>query len=283
MATQRDDRIFLVTRIVSLIIIPFLVLAFLILYFFPEQSGRRFAWAIRPNVMAAYVGAGYIGGAYLFVCVLTGRRWHRVAAGFPAVTAFTLAMLLITYLHWSRYYLDHFPFLLWLGLYIVTPVLVPLLWLNNRRTDPGTAEERDAVVPGSFRLAVRAFGVAMALVVVAGFVFPSLLVEFWPWRLSSLTARLLAGWGALLAVSNIYVSFEPRWSAWRIGVESIALWHGLFLIAAVINRQDFDGGSLLNWYVLSVVAILIFMAGAYAMMEMRCRRSPAKPRDASKP
>ncbi len=283
MATPRDDRIFPITRIVSAIIIPFLVLAFLILYFFPGQSGQRFAWAIRPNVMAAYVGAGYIGGAYLFTRVLVGRRWHRVAAGFPAVTAFTISMLLITWLHWSRYYLDHFPFLLWLGLYIVTPVLVPVLWLRNRVTDPGLPENRDAVVPAPFRLAVRAFGVAMTFIVIAGFLYPTLLVEFWPWPLSSLTARLLAGWGALLAVSNIYISFEPRWSAWRIGVESIALWHGLFLIAAVANTQDFDGGSLLNWYVLSVAAILVFMTVAYVMMEMRCRQRPAEARNAVRP
>ena len=273
METVKNDAIYPSTRIVAAILIPFLVLAFVILYFFPEDSGERFAWRIWPPVMAAYVGAGYLGGAYLFLRALFGRRWHRVAAGFPAVTVFAICMLLITYLHWNRYYVDHFPFQLWLGLYIVAPVLVPVLWLRNRMTDPEAPEPNDMLVPKWFRWLVFLFGLMMSLIVILGFVYPSALMDFWPWQLSELTARLLAGWGALLAVANIYISFEPRWSAWRIGVESIALWHALFLVAAVIHREDFTGSGLFNWYALAVLGILLFMVAAYLFMERAIRRA----------
>lgn len=270
MAASRDDRILLITRIAAALIIPFLVLAFLVLYFVPDQSGERFAWRIDPPVMAAYVGAGYIGGAYLFVHVLFGRSWHRVAAGFPAVTAFTVSMLLVTWLHWNRYSLDHLPFQLWFGLYLVTPILVPALWVLNRRRDPGTAQGCDPSVPGAVRALVGAFGAGLGLMVVAGFVDPRLLMSFWPWPLTDLTGHLLAGWGALLAVSNVYVAFEPRWSAWRVGVQSIALWHVLYLMAAIMHPEDFTRG-LLNWHVLSVTVILIAMLCLYVAMERRQR------------
>lgn len=277
MAATRDDRILPATRIAAALIIPFLVLAFLILYFVPDQSGERFAWRIDPPVMAAYVGAGYIGGAYLFVHVLFGRSWHRVAAGFPAVTAFTVSMLLVTWLHWNRYSVDHFPFQLWFGLYLVTPILVPALWALNRGRDPGTAQDDDPAVPRAVRTLVGVFGVGLGLIVVASFVEPRLLISFWPWPLTELTAHLLAGWGALLAVSNLYVAFEPRWSAWRIGVQSIALWHILYLAAAIMHPQDFTQG-LLNWHVLSVTAILVAMMGLYMTMERRIRtRSSPRP------
>ena len=62
MDPTKDDRIFLSTRIISAIVIPFLLLAFLILYFFPQLSGERFAWQIQPNLMALYIGSGYLGG-----------------------------------------------------------------------------------------------------------------------------------------------------------------------------------------------------------------------------
>ncbi len=116
----------------------------------------------------------------------------------------------------------------------------------------------------------------MAAVVVTGFVAPASLIAFWPWDLTELSARLLAGWGALLAVANIYISFERRWSAWRIGVESIALWHILFLVAAVANPEDFKGGTLANWYIAIVALILVVVTGAYTLMERTRRRTTAK-------
>jgi hypothetical protein len=49
---------------------------------------------------AAYMRAGYLGGAYLSFRVARNDPWHRVAAGFPAIAAFTWAILLVTLLHW---------------------------------------------------------------------------------------------------------------------------------------------------------------------------------------
>ena len=41
--STQDDRILLQTRLVLIVVVPFLLLAFLILYFFPDLSGERFA------------------------------------------------------------------------------------------------------------------------------------------------------------------------------------------------------------------------------------------------
>lgn len=269
---ERDDRILLSTRIIAAIVIPFLLLAFAILFFFPESSAQRFAWQVQPNLTAAYIGAGYLGGAYLFVYTLFSRRWHRVAVGFPAVATFTVFMLLATLLHWSRFDLSHFPFQLWLGLYILTPFLVPWLWLHNRRTASLAPEPDDVVVPARVRLAVRGLGAVLLLIAVAGFILPTLLVQIWPWSLSLLTARLLAGWGALLGVANLVVAGEIRWSGWRVGMVSIALWHVLFLISATINYQEFNGARFFNWYTLSILGILALMSAVYVIMEIRRSR-----------
>jgi hypothetical protein len=272
----RDDRILPVTRAVALGVIPFLVLAFIILYLFPQFSGERFAWQIKPSLMAVYMGAGYLGGAYLFLQTVVGRRWHRVAAGFPAVSAFTVTMLLATGLHWSRFDVTHFPFQLWLGLYVVTPILVPWLWWHNRPTDPGTAEPGDVAVPNGIRWAVRGLGAGMAFMAVIGFIAPQLLINLWPWSLTPLTARVLAGWGALLGVGNLVIARDTRWSAWRVGVESIALWHVLYLIGSVMHWQDFSYGRWLNWYTMSVIGVLLLIGTLYVRLEFERRRgSPA--------
>lgn len=263
--TTPQDRILRLTRLVAAIIVPFLLLAFIILFFFPGESGRRFAWEINPSMTARFMGAGYLGGSYLFIRALIGRRWHTVAPGFPPVTAFTIAMLLVTIVHWGRFDLGHFPFQLWLGLYVITPLLVPAIWLTNRRQDPGM-QPGDAVVPGAARWALGILGAFLLLFAVGGFLLPEMVIAIWPWDLSLLTARILSGWFALLGVGGLVIGREARWSAWRVGLQSIAIWHVLVLAGAVLSRQDFHGGNLLNWYVIGVVLVLAGMGALYARM-----------------
>ena len=117
----KDDRILPLTRIILILVVPFLLLAFVILYLFPETSGERFAWEIKPNMTAVLIGSGYLSGAYQFVFTIFGKRWHRIAAAFLPVTTFTIAMLLATFLHWDRFDIGHFPFQVWLAIYLSPP------------------------------------------------------------------------------------------------------------------------------------------------------------------
>lgn len=257
------------TKWVAAIVIPFLLLAFVILYFFPGDTGTRFAWQINPPLQAMYMGAGYLGGSLLFFYTVLGRRWHRVAAGFPAVTAFTVAMLLLTIIHWEIFDTGNLAFQLWLVLYVVTPFLVPWLWWRNRRTDPGTPEADDVTVPAAARQALMVLGVVLLVYAVATFIAPSLAMGVWPWALTPLAARVLSGWLALLGVGGIVIGREQRWSGWRVGLQAIGLWHVLFLVAAAVRTEDFTGGRFLNWYVISVIVVVVGMAILYVMMERR--------------
>jgi hypothetical protein len=266
-AKVQDDRILLITRIVAAVIVPVLIAAFIVLYFFPQRSGDLFAWQIKPNLMAVYMGAGYIGGAYVFLQTLIGRRWHRVANGYPAVTSFTIVMLLVTILHWSRFDLGHFPFQTWLVLYIVTPILVPWLWWHNKPVDSGAPEENDITVPLGLRRMFRIFGTGLLLVALVGLLMPSIYMNVWPWTMTPLTARVMAGWITLLGVGNLVAASDNRWSSWRVGAISIGSWHLLFLIGSLYYRQEFINGQWLNWFTLSVITMLILVAGLYLGME----------------
>jgi hypothetical protein len=265
----QDDRILPATRWVAALVIPILLLAFLILVFLPNETGSRFAWPIKPPVTAALMGTGYLGGAYFFARVVTARKWHRVASGFLAVTAFTWSMLLATVLHWDRFSHGHLGFQLWVFLYIVTPLLVPWLWFRNRATDPRTSEPGDLLVPPSIRWLAAGIGALFTAMAVVSMALPSLTISIWPWQLSPLTARVLGGWMALMGVGCLVIARDPRWSAWRYLVESIILWQTLFLVAAVANRGDF--GTLLNWYLLLTTVGVFGTLVIYAGLEMRRR------------
>jgi hypothetical protein len=86
----------------------------LILFFFPDQTGERFAWQITPHMTSLYIGAGYLGGSWLFVNMLSQKRWHRVHSGFLPITTFTWFMLFATLLHWERFSHGKLGFTLWL-------------------------------------------------------------------------------------------------------------------------------------------------------------------------
>ena len=267
----QDDRILLQTRLVLVVVIPFLLLAFLILYVFPDLSGERFAWEIKPHMTAMFIGSGYLGGAYMFVFAIFGKHWHRVKAAFPPVTTFTIAMLIATILHWDRFDINHFPFQVWLVLYIITPFLVPYLWIKNRFADPGTPEPDDLTVPALAKwafLASGVIGVGMALFM---FISPESVIAIWPWKLTPLTARVLGGWFGLLGVGGLYASQDSRWSAWRMPMQSITFWGILILIGAFMNPTDFTNG-LWNPFTIATAVVIVVLLAFQVGMELQRKR-----------
>ena len=266
---QTDDRIQPITRIIAVIVVPFLWLAFLILYFNPDSSGERFAWAIKPHMTAMYMGAGYLGGSWLFINAIFGERWHRIAGGFLPITTFTWFMMTATFLHWDRFS-NNLGFYLWLVLYVVTPFLVPILWNYNRKTDTREPEENDILIHPTILLILKLIAIGSLTYVVIGFIIPDFVINTWPWSLSVLTARTMCGWIALLGVGAFTMSNEKRWSGWKTPLESIAIWHILVFVAAFMNPSDFNAG-LVNWYTLAIGVMLIGIFIFYPIMEMKRR------------
>jgi len=266
---QTDDRILPITRIVAVIVVPFLWLAFLILFFTPDLSGERFAWTIKPHMTAMYLGAGYLGGSWLFINAIFGKRWHRIAGGFLPITTFTWFMMISTFLHWDRFS-NNLGFYLWLILYVVTPFLVPALWNYNRKTDSGEPEPNDILISPTVLWILKLISVGSLIYVVIGFVNPDFIINTWVWSLTPLTARVMCGWIALLGVGAFTMSNEKRWSGWKIPLECIAIWHLMVFVAAFMNPSDFKTG-LANWYTIAIGVMVIGIFIFYPMMEMRRR------------
>jgi hypothetical protein len=275
-ASERDDRILPLTRVVAAVVMAILILAFVILYLNPTRTSELWAWEIRPNSTAIFMGSGYFAGAYLFMRTAIGTYWHRTSAAFLPITAFTVAMLLATLLHLNRFDLSTFAARTWLLLYILTPLLVPYLWYRNRTTDSGAFEALDAVVPEPVRLAAKLIGGALIALAVAGFVYPPLLIDIWAWKLTPLTARVASGWMIVFGGSFFMASLDTRWSAWRVVLEAAAVADVLMLIGALMNKGDFTPRALAIWAAVLVAAIAL-MAAFHIVMTLRQRsREPMK-------
>jgi hypothetical protein len=271
-ALMRDDRILPETRWLSAFIVPFLFVAFVMLYLFPGHTDRLFALTIRPDMTPLIMGAGYISGGYFFVQAFFARRWHTVHLGFLPVTAFTLFMAIATFMHLDRFHHGHVSFYVWIGLYIITPVLVPLVWYRNSRTDPRAPEPGDLLLPPAIRAVLGIGGAVQFLTALFLLLFPNTMIDLWPWKLTPLTAQVIGGWFALPSVAAMLMMLDRRWSAIRIPLQSQLIGLGLMLIAVVRAWGDFDRSNGFTWiFVGGIAGMFVGLLALDIAMDSRYR------------
>ena len=250
------------TRLLGAVIVPFLAVAFALLYFFPDDTRHWFAWNVQPTITPLIMGAGYIAGAYFFVRVALEKRWHRIQVGFLPVTAFTLFMAIGTFNHLDRFATAHVAFWIWVGLYVTTPILVPLAWLRNRATDPGTPEPGEPPLPGFVRPLLLAVGAAQSAVALVLLLSPSTMIEHWPWQLTPLTAQTLGGWFALPGVTALMMGLDGRGTAIRITLESQLIGLALILLGTIRAWDDVDTSNSLAYVFVAGIAGLFVALSA---------------------
>lgn len=278
-----DDAVLSATRVAAIVVVAVLVPALVILWGLPTRTDDLWAWTIKAPLTPIFMGAGYGAGAYFFVRVYRSQRWHEVSVGVLSAAFFALLMLITTLLHWDKFNqgrahdglpdppaLATLAFYGWTGVYILSPFVVAWLWWRNQRRDPGPAED-DALVAPAVRLAAR----CVAIVALAGaavvLVSPSVAVDNWSWPLTPLTARVLACFTAQVGFGFLLLSRDPRWSSWRILVQTFLLAVVLLLVGAIRQWDAFTEHDLLAWGYLAGLA-----AGGIALLLLYIRRaSPA--------
>ncbi|HEX2048220.1 MAG TPA: hypothetical protein VHF27_10670 [Acidimicrobiales bacterium] len=256
---------------VSAVIVPVLTAAFVILFLFPGQTRTLWGWEIRSRMSCMFMGGGYLAGALFFFRAARAKEWHRLGPGIVATTVFATMLGVATPLHWSEFNHDHVSFWAWTLLYVTTPLLLPVLYRNNRRFDPGTPTAEDVPIPAWIRTSMTVLGAGQLLFALTLYVRPSLFQEHWPWTLTALSARSLAGFAAFPAVTYLAFAFERRWSALRWPFETAIAGLALIALGAARSTGEFRDDA---WSVAWTVGLLIglaFLVTVWVVM----RRRPA--------
>jgi hypothetical protein len=263
--SDRDDRVLPATRWLSAAIIPFLIVAFAVLYPFPDDTGRLFAWPVKPPMTPMILASVYLGGAYFFFRAATATQWHTVKGGFVPVGTFATLMGVATILHWDKFTHSHIAFWLWAGLYFTTPFLIFGVWWANRRRDvPGTSAELRIPVRVSRVIAV--LGGLSGLTALLLFLFPGRAAAVWPWVLTPLTAQVM---GAIFAlgIAGLGAPVDRRWSSAQILLQVAALMLALILVAGVRASSELDLSNAMTWLIgAGFAAVLTAIAATYARM-----------------
>ena len=266
------DRILRYTKWVALIIIPFLVVAWVLLYLLPGDTEQLFAWTIMPPLTAMFLASAYLGGIVFFINVLRPNTWHRVRHGFPAVLVFATLLSLATFLHWDRFHHGHISFIVWVTLYVVTPFLVLGVLILNRGQDPGVPDRRDYALPLVVRVVLAVIGLCALVAGLFLFFSPQQTIAVWAWPLTPLTARVAGAVLTLPGLVNVWMLWDARWSAFR-WVFQAQLASLVFIVAALALRRDdllwerpsaalFVGGMIFS---------LVAYAGFYIWCDARAR------------
>jgi hypothetical protein len=253
----RDDRVLPLTRWVALVIIPFLVVAFFVLVPWPSDTGRLFAWQIKPTLTPMVLGSVYLGGAYFFLRVFMAKEWHTVKGGFVPVGTFATLMGVATIAHWDKFLHTHVAFWLWAGLYFTTPFLVFGVFLANRKHDaPATAGDLLLSVTVSRIIAV-AGGLSLATGMFL-FLLPNQAVSIWPWTLTPLTSRVL---GAIfcLGIAGLGALFDRRWSSARVLLQVAALMLALIVVSGARATGEFDSANAMTWLISGGFVVVLAM------------------------
>jgi hypothetical protein len=236
------------------------VLTILSLGLFPAETDDRFAWNIQPPVMASALGSFYFSLAPALILLFLARRWAVVRVVVLPALAFTTAELVATIIHWDRFSVGTLPFNVWLVSYVLPPpiFLAGYLW-HQRRAEPSPPADP---LPPALRMVLVVLGGYLTIEATLGFVFPDWFIDSFPWTLTPLTARVLAGW--LLLTGTLLLSIRRENDRDRVRLVSPFLVLLLPFMALQLSRywDQVDTGNVRFWTGLVLLAVLA-ACGAY--------------------
>lgn len=179
------------------------------LYSLPSHAATAYAWAIRPPIAAASLGAGYLAGVVATaLTVFVARFWRSIQPLAIALVTLSVGLLTATLLHTGRFRWGYPPTWVWVGVYALAPAGVTILARRQRAVTirPADADPR----LGLLRLFSLVVGAAMLVGAIALFAFPADLGRDWPWPLTTLLAQAVAAWCAMIAAALLWCAYDLR-------------------------------------------------------------------------
>jgi hypothetical protein len=275
---QQRMRLVRYTRWLAAVIVPFLVVASVLLYVLPTRTDALFAWTITPPLSAQFLASAYLGGIWFFVRVARAPRWQAVKHGFPAVVVFASLLCVATLIDFDAFHQGHISFVTWLVLYLSTPFLTFAAILANRGADPGTPAGRDYRIPAAVRIPLAMLGIGALACGSALFLAPEAFLSLWAWPLTPLTARVAGAILTLPGMVNVWLLVDARWSAFRLLFQAQLFSLAFIVGALVLSRADLDWSRpAAPLFVSGIGASLVAYLAVYLTCERRLPSRAAGP------
>ena len=234
----------------------------LFLYLVPAQAETDYAWAIKPPVNAAFIGAGFLAGTLATGLVLRfATRWRSFSTLPIALWVLASSLLLATLIHNDRFKWDYPPTWVWTFVYAAVPLAIPFLVMRQRANADDAPPADPRLKP--LKVVSAIFGVVMLAGAIALFLAPVELGEHWVWPLTPLLARAVAAWYALFGTILLSSAVGLR----RPADGDRRLRHDRLLehpaaAPPVLHPDDVSGAG---WWIAGMVALLALAVYALAL------------------
>ena len=241
----------------------FVLIAGAQLWLLSGLTDEIFAWTIKSELTAAFLGSCYWAAAVLALLSARQRSWAEARIGVPGVLAFVWLTLLATLLHLDLFHLDGPDALaqtaawVWLVIYVAEPPILLWLFIAQLRTD-GVDPPRANPLTAPYRLVLAVIAVLLVAFGAALFVAPVEVGEAWPWTLTALTGRAVAAW--LIAFGGLLAAMWWENDRQRIRLGTYAILTLVPLTVIALARY----GDEVDWQDPAAFVFLASLAGLLA-------------------
>jgi len=247
-----------------------------------DVADRLWAWTIRTELTAAFVGAAYAAGFVLAVVSLRQREWSLIRVPIITVTAFTWLTAIATVIHLHRLHMvDGEAFQravawIWVAVYLVIPLACLAVVVRQERHR--TRRRGRALRPmPEWLTAVLAtegavLGAAGVVLYASGSTVhhhePRVAAGFWPWELMPLSSQVIGAWLIALGLAAALAIHQGDLSRLLVSAVTYCTF-GVFQFVAVfwywpqLRRDD-----VWLWGYLVLLAAIV-LTGAYGWRAAR--------------
>jgi uncharacterized integral membrane protein len=254
------------------------LLAVLQLLLLSDVADQYWAWSIRTELTAAFLGAAYGAGCVLSFAALREHDWRSIRVPLLTVTAFTWLTAVPTLIHLHRLHLvtggpvARAVAWVWLAVYLVIPIVCVVVVvrqeLTRRARGGGGTDVVLRPMPLWLTMVLAAEGTVLACAGVVLYVSGMTVhhheptdARFWPWALMPLSAQVVGAWLIALALATALAVHQRDLSRLRVAGMTYTAF-GAFQVVAVAwywPQLDRHGPGL--WGYLVVLAAMIATGG----------------------
>jgi hypothetical protein len=228
------------------------------LYLVPQLAETHYAWAIKPPINAAFMGAGYAAGMVATgLALFKAKHWRSVRLLFPGFFTLGLSLLVATLLHVERFKWNYPLTWIWTLVYLSIPVGSVMIWYWHERADKQLSA-RDPRLRFTRGLSLF-LGVVLTASATLLYFAPPLFLEVWPWQITPLLARVFAGWYFLGSIILVTTGVTLRQAhELPISFATLVAWNMLSLLLIILYSDSvrFATAGFWVWTVLHVVFLV---------------------------
>lgn len=228
----------------------FLALFFVLWFFILPSKGIYFAWPVKPELTALFIGSGFILRSYYGYHLWREKDWYKIRWITRGDYVFLSVLFVATWWHIAEMnwhlttdgdavrifclIIAH----IWVVAYTFEPITVYLLDPRGEHREAAEAPVPAELSQGPMLPVTKntLVGVFFLGTVIAALLFfdPVFANTRWPWELNPFDARIMAAFPAGVAAWSVGMYFMKDWAEVRYGFQGVMFFFtALFLMSIV--------------------------------------------------